>query len=200
LGDIVIASRNSGKIREILEIVGVRGTRFLGLSDISFEEEIPEEGNTFLDNALLKARRVHVVCSLPVISDDSGLCVDALGGRPGVHSARFSAPDPTDEKNIDLLLRMLRDVKDPNRSAHFACSAVFLYGTERYCHTEGRVDGFITGEPDGDGGFGYDPVFLVPEYGRTMARLTADEKNRISHRGRAFRALSPCIEAYLASS
>jgi len=202
LNEIVIASRNTGKISEIKEILSdIRSTRgllrLIDLNELGDSSIVEEDGNTFRENALIKAEAVYERHSLPVMADDSGLCVAHLGGRPGVRSARFAGPDATDEENNELLLQTLRGVPWNERSAWFTCVAVLYLGKERYHFTEGRVDGFIAEAPQGRGGFGYDPIFYMPRYGMTMAQLGESEKNRISHRALAFRALREHIKTWI---
>ena len=181
---IVLASNNKGKLREF--------TRLLAPLQIEVhpqgEFNVPaaeEPFGTFIENCLLKARHASKITGLPAIADDSGICVNALGGAPGVYSARFSGEGATDEKNNDLLVKKLQDVAD--RSAHYTCVLVAV----RHANdpepviAEGRWYGEVIDTPAGDGGFGYDPHFYLPELRKTAAQLTADEKNAISHRGQA---------------
>jgi len=199
---IVIASKNSGKVREIRSILGSlsKDIVILDLTQLSFAGIIEETGKTFEENALIKAKAVYNEFKIPVIADDSGLCVEALDGRPGVFSARFAGPEATDEENNLLLIEKLRNVREADRKAWFSCVAVFYYADNRYFSCEGRVYGVITDRPGGSGGFGYDPLFYLPSFGKTMAQLTSVEKNGISHRGRAFGALKEYIEGYFRTS
>ena len=193
---IVLATRNQGKIEELRRILS--GIDVLGLEAFPDAPEVPETELTFEGNALLKARAIAAHTGLPAVSDDSGLCVDALNGMPGVLSARwsgrfgtpdFGAPD-RDRANLELLLDQLADVAAADRGAHFVCAAALVGpdGGERV--VEGRMDGRIIEAPRGDGGFGYDPIFVPDGETRTCAELTAAEKDAISHRGKAFRALA----------
>jgi len=195
---IVIASKNSGKVREIHGILSSTSPRIeiLDLTELSYAEKIDEIGNNFIENAIIKAKAVYVKFKLPVIADDSGLCVEALGGRPGVFSARFAGPYATDEENNRLLIEKMKNVREKDRKAWFSCVAVFYYAENRYFSCEGRVYGVIAEKPVGRGGFGYDPLFYLPSYGKTMAQLKSAEKNSISHRGKAFRALKKYIDEY----
>jgi XTP/dITP diphosphohydrolase len=195
--DIVVGTGNSGKLREIRGLLDLPGVRLVGLREAGFDRRIEESGSSFLENALIKARAVHRRLGLPVIAEDSGLCVDALGGEPGVRSARFAGPGATDRENIRLLLRRLAGAGSGPRSARFVCAAVFLLDPGRWVHAEGTVGGVIIDRPRGEGGFGYDPVFLVPSLGKTMAELDPEGKNRISHRGRALRELRERMAALL---
>jgi non-canonical purine NTP pyrophosphatase (RdgB/HAM1 family) len=194
LDEIVIASRNSGKISEIKKILTIQSVLFTDLCEIGFPDTIEETGKTFRENALIKAETVFVWCKLPVIADDSGLCVAVLNGKPGVYSARFAGSDASDEDNNLLLLEMLKRVPEAQRSAWFACTAVFYHAPGRYSIAEGRIDGRIATEPVGRGGFGYDPVFYLPERNKTMAQLGQHEKNTLSHRAQAFKRLKRSIE------
>ncbi|WP_067797180.1 RdgB/HAM1 family non-canonical purine NTP pyrophosphatase [Actinomadura formosensis] len=190
---IVLATRNKGKIAELNRILG--GLDVVGLDEFPGAPDVPETELTFEGNALLKARAIAAFTGLPAVADDSGLCVDALNGMPGVLSARWSgrfgaATGDRDTANLQLLLDQLSDVADEHRGAAFVCAAVLVTpdGTER-C-VEGRMHGTIIREPRGVNGFGYDPIF-VPDGGtRTNAEMTPAEKDAISHRGKAFTLLT----------
>ncbi len=199
LNKIVIASRNSGKISEIKKIISIQSVVFTDLQEIGFPGTIEETGKTFRENALIKAETVYAWCKLPVIADDSGLCVTALNGKPGVYSARFAGSDASDADNNMLLLEMLAAVPEAQRSAWFACTAVFYHAPGGYSISEGRIDGVIATEPAGGGGFGYDPVFYFPEQNKTMAQLDEQEKNALSHRAQAIRRLKRSIENHFDS-
>ena len=187
---LVIASNNRGKIAELTDLLAP-----LGLSPVAQGElgvtEAEEPAITFVENALIKARHAARATGLPALADDSGLAVDALDGRPGVRSARFAGDGASDADNIQALLTALADVPEPRRSAQFHCVLVYLRHaddpTPIICH--GRWPGRILTEPRGHGGFGYDPVFWVPEQGCSAAELSREQKGRISHRGRALRQL-----------
>ncbi len=187
---IVLASGNKHKLDELRAILD--GYQVLSLVDIAFADEIVEDGETFAENALIKARAVHACCGLTVIADDSGVCVEALGGEPGVYSARYSGEDATDEKNNAKLLEKLTGME--NRSAVFvsAAAAVFRDGSEA-CEI-GVVRGRIGYTPRGNGGFGYDPLFICDETQKTYAEMTPEEKNALSHRQRAFAKLKIVID------
>lgn len=195
-GKIVMASSNAGKIREIarlLEGIGVQvvAQSMLGVTDAE------ETGTTFAENSLIKARHASDATGLPAIGDDSGLVVDALDGRPGVYSARFAGPDATDDENIDKLLAELAGTSDEARGAAFHCVASFVMpGVPEAVVAEGVWRGRILGARQGDGGFGYDPVFLDPESGLSAAELGADQKNARSHRGQALRRLVAQLEQF----
>ena len=188
---LVVATRNDHKLRELAEILTEAE-----LVPLPEEIEIPPEtGTTFTDNALLKVRATHAATGEPTIADDSGIAVDALGGRPGVHSARFAGPDATDEQNLDLLITQVARQED--RSAAYVCVIAHIDSEGDESLFEGRCEGTLIIEPRGSGGFGYDPAFVPVDTGpadqRTMAELTPDEKNAISHRGRAARALARAL-------
>ena len=192
--ELVVATRNSGKIRELEHLLAGVVERVIPLSAFPQAPEVEEDGETFEENAIKKARAAMEATGLPVIADDSGLVVDALGGRPGVLSARFAGEGTGDAANNRKLVRELAGIPASRRTAAFHCVLAFCLpgGT---CRTfEGRLSGVILEEPCGDGGFGYDPLFLVPEYGLTLAQLPLELKNRISHRGRALEELKRYLE------
>ena len=186
---IVLASRNPGKIREIRAILAGLDIELLDSLDFPPFAEPAENGDTFLENAVAKAKEVHRATGLPSLADDSGLEVDALGGAPGVRSARYGGPGLTDDGRCAKLLDELAGVRDEERGARFHCAAV-LYpspgASRKGLAAEGFLYGRIARAPRGSNGFGYDPVFLVPERGMTLAEMDAGEKNAMSHRYRAF--------------
>jgi XTP/dITP diphosphohydrolase len=187
---VVLASRNAGKLRELEAMLSAHGFEVLPISRWDAPE--PEESApTFVENALIKARAAAAVTGLPCIADDSGLEVDALDGAPGVHSARFAGPGASDADNVARLLSLLEGVAPERRSARFRCAAVYLahprHPAPIVC--EGAWEGYVLEAPRGEGGFGYDPVFLDPSSGLSAAELDPGHKNRISHRARAVGAL-----------
>lgn len=190
--DLLVATRNAGKLREISEVLCLPGLRLLSLADFPGIPVAEETGRTFAENALLKARVAAYHTGLPALADDSGLEVEALGGRPGVLSARYSSPDAGDQSNIEKLLREMADVPDGRRKARFVCRAALAHQGRAY-EAGGELEGVIVREPRGGGGFGYDPVFLLPDRGLTLAELEPGEKNRLSHRAQALRKLGPMI-------
>ncbi|MDF5752609.1 RdgB/HAM1 family non-canonical purine NTP pyrophosphatase [Spongiactinospora sp. TRM90649] len=196
---LVLATRNVGKIAELRRILAVSGppVELVGLGAFPQIGEIAETGLTFAENALIKAQAVARASGLPAIADDSGLCVDALNGMPGVFSARWSGAHGDDQANLDLLLAQIADVPDGRRGGHFACAAALALPSGEERVVEGTLHGTVIGEPRGDGGFGYDPIFVPEGDTRTTAELTADEKDAISHRGRAFRAIAPIVAELL---
>jgi XTP/dITP diphosphohydrolase len=188
--DLVLASGNAGKLAELRTLLG--GGRFALHAQSEFGvEDIEETGLSFVENALLKARHAARATGLPALADDSGLCVDALGGAPGLYSARYAGPGGDAVRNIARLLRELDGVPDEARGASFHCCIVLLRhaADPRPLVVEGDWRGTILRAPRGDGGFGYDPVFLDPASGMTAAELPAAQKNAVSHRGRALAAL-----------
>ena len=202
---VVLASRNDHKVAEMSRLLNEAGlgVELLGAGEFASIPDIPETGATFAANALLKARAVSAATGHAAIADDSGICVDALNGMPGVLSARWSGRHGDDRANLDLLLGQLRDVPPARRSAHFACAvAIVLPGegetVERV--VEGLVEGRIIDEPRGAHGFGYDPIFLPVGSEVTMAELSAAEKDAISHRGQALRTLIPVLRDLIAQA
>ena len=191
----VLATHNPGKLREMGDILRGLGVEVVSPADVGCHVEVEETGTTFAENAMLKARAVCAASGLPAIADDSGLCVDALGGAPGVYSARYGGEGLDDAGRYRLLLSNLRG--QPTRAAHFACAIACAFPNGDTLTAEGRCDGAIAYAPMGEGGFGYDPVFLVPEKAKTFGQLTAEEKSAISHRGRALQAFAAKLETYL---
>jgi len=180
---IVLATRNSGKIREFQQLLKNFPVEIKGLSDFGPIPEVIEDGETFDDNAYKKALFTAKALGLPAIADDSGLVVGALGGAPGVKSARYAGKNSTDKENIDKLLLEMKDMDD--RRAAFECVISIAVPSGPALTYEGRCEGEITHEPRGESGFGYDPVFFFPPYGKTFAELSGEEKNKVSHRGKA---------------
>lgn len=191
----VLASHNPGKLREMSAILSHLGVEVVLPAELGLHVEVEETGTTFGENALLKARAVCAASGLPAIADDSGLCVDALNGGPGVYSARYGGEELDDRGRYQLLLQSMRG--QTSRSAHFACAVACAFPNGETLTAEGRCDGAIAFAPMGTDGFGYDPVFLVPEKAKTFAQLSADEKAEISHRGRALAAFADQLETYL---
>src|SRR5215475_10964541 len=191
---VVLASRNEAKLRELARILGGE-VRLRGLDEFPGAPEVAETGATFEENALLKARAIASYTGLPAVADDSGLCVDALSGMPGVLSARWAGRHGDDRANLELVLAQVADVPDARLGAQFVCAAALVVPGGREWVVTGRVDGRLIRVPRGSGGFGYDPIFLPDGFGQTTAEMTAEAKDAISHRGRAFRALAPFITA-----
>ncbi|MEV0237175.1 RdgB/HAM1 family non-canonical purine NTP pyrophosphatase [Nonomuraea sp. NPDC050786] len=194
---IVLATRNAGKIAELRRILA--GFDIVGLEEFPSIGEVAETGLTFEENALLKAHAVARGSGLPAVADDSGLCVDVLGGMPGVFSARWSGRHGDDQANLDLLLAQVSDVPADKLTAHFACAAVLALPSGETRVVEGVLPGRLVTSPRGSNGFGYDPIFVPDGDERTTAEMSPGEKDAISHRGRAFRALSPLVRELLSS-
>lgn len=192
---IILATRNAHKLDEIIRILDISGLSFLSMQDAGIMEQIPETGNSFEENALLKARWVHQQTGLPAIADDSGLEVDALHGEPGIYSSRFAGPDANYEQNNRLLLEKLKDVPPEARTGRFRCVAAYVdRKTTEYF--EGTVEGRIGFEPKGNRGFGYDPLFIPAGFDHTFAELGEEIKNQFSHRAKAFRQLAIFLRKY----
>ncbi|MFD7990566.1 RdgB/HAM1 family non-canonical purine NTP pyrophosphatase [Streptomyces mexicanus] len=196
---LILATRNPGKITELRAILADAGLphELVGTDAYPEVPDVKETGVTFAENALLKAHALARATGLPAVADDSGLCVDVLGGAPGIFSARWSGRHGDDDANLRLLLAQLSDIADEHRAAHFACAAALALpdGTERV--VEGRLRGVLRHEPAGTNGFGYDPILQPEGETRTCAELSPEEKNAISHRGKAFRALVPVVRELL---
>ncbi|MBV2154143.1 RdgB/HAM1 family non-canonical purine NTP pyrophosphatase [Kitasatospora sp. SUK 42] len=196
---LILATRNQHKVAELRAILTDAGldVELVGADAYPEIPDVPETGVTFAENALLKAHALARATGLPAVADDSGLCVDVLNGAPGIFSARWSGKHGDDLANLDLLLAQLSDIAEPHRGAHFFCAAALALpdGTERV--VEGRLLGTLRAAPAGTNGFGYDPILQPLGDTRTCAELTADEKNAISHRGQAFRALAPVVKALI---
>jgi len=190
---LLVATHNKGKLKEILRIFAVEipNLRLFTLDDFPGAEEVDEVGKTFEENALLKARAGFLHSGIPTLADDSGLVVDALGGRPGIHSARYSGGG--DAANIEKVLRELEGVAPERRSARFLSVVAFVDGVEPPVTEEGELEGVIVDAPRGEGGFGYDPIFAPVDAGATLAEISAAQKDEISHRGRALRKIAPKV-------
>ena len=191
----VLATHNPNKIREMGAILGQFGVEVVSPKELGITVDVEETGSTFAENAMLKAKAICELAKLPAIADDSGLCVDALNGGPGVYSARFGGEGLDDKGRYTLLLEMLRGQTD--RAAHFHTSIVCAFPNGDGLVCEGECPGTIAFAPMGEGGFGYDPVFFVPELRKTFGQLTAEEKASVSHRGKALRAFAAALDDYL---
>ena len=205
---LVLATHNAGKLNELRQILtplvpGLDPGSIISAASLQAPEPV-EDGLSFADNALLKARALAGATGLPAVADDSGLCVDVLGGAPGIFSARWSGRHGDDAANLQLLLDQLADVADPHRTARFTCAAVLVQPAsgrqpERVTTIERSMEGRLTRSPLGEGGFGYDPIFVPVQEdepdgrGRTTAQMAPEDKHAISHRGQAFRALAPVL-------
>ncbi len=197
LKTVVLATNNPGKVREIRTILAGLPFCLKTPAELGIRATVRETGRTFEENAVLKALTFAVLAGRPAIADDSGLEVPALGGAPGVHSARYAGEHATDGERVEKLLAELARPGVTDRRAVFRCVAALATPDGRVWTRTGELWGEIAPEPRGEGGFGYDPVFLVPELGRTLAELPAAEKNALSHRGRAFRALGELVAELL---
>lgn len=187
---VVLATHNHHKVAELRRILTGLDVELLSADDVRLPE-VEETGETFAENALVKARAGVAATGLPCVADDSGLVVDALGGEPGVHSARYGGPATDDARNLELVLERMAGISD--RSARFVCVAALAAPDGREWTVEGTIEGQLTGTPRGRGGFGYDPIFLPDGDTRTTAEMSPAEKDAISHRGKAFRALRSAV-------
>ena len=191
----VLATHNPGKLAEMKRILSGLGVEVISPAEAGVEVDVEETGTTFAENAMLKARAVCAAAGLPAIAEDSGLCVDALNGGPGVYSARYGGEELDDRGRYMLLLECMRG--QTTRAAHFSCAVACAFPNGDTLEAEGRCDGSIAFSPIGEGGFGYDPVFLAPGKGKTFGQLTAEEKAEISHRGKALAAFAEKLGTYL---
>ncbi len=191
---IVIATRNPGKIREIEDVLRAPGSQLLTFRDLPGLPEPEESGQTLEENAVIKAVAAREHAGLPALSDDSGLLVDALGGNPGVHSSRYAGPEGDAERNMDRLLSEMKDVPHELRTARFLCVVALALPDGVTLLSKGECGGRILTERRGTGGFGYDPIFQPDGFERSMAELTLEEKNEISHRGKALRAMKALLK------
>lgn len=189
--EVVFASHNAGKIKEIKELLQPFGINVKSALDMKLPD-VEETGSTFAENSLLKSQTIAELTGLPCIADDSGLCVDALNGAPGVYSARY-APNRDFDKGMEKLLAEMAQSPNKSRKAHFSCVISLAFPNGGYELFEGRVDGHIAAEKQGNGGFGYDPLFIPDGFAKSFAQMSKDEKNQVSHRGRAVEKL----KAYL---
>lgn len=199
---LLLATRNQGKVEEfrrILNAIAPDEIELLGLDSFPGVNDVEETGETFTANALLKAVQMCKETGLPAIADDSGLCVDALGGAPGIYSARWSGEHGNDQANNLKVLDQLKDVSDGARGAHFTCVAAFALPNGRTHTEEGRFEGRILNSPKGEYGFGYDPIFAPDGYEISSAQMSPEEKDAVSHRGKALRAIAPHVIELLKS-
>jgi len=194
--ELIIATKNKGKVREFEEMLEPKGFNVLSLHHFPNISDVEETGTSFVENAILKAETISKILNKPVIADDSGLSVDALNGEPGVYSARYAGNEKNDQKNIEKVLEKLKGVPASKRTARFQCVLALAVPDEETVTVEGVCEGLITERPIGDNGFGYDPIFYVPEKEKTMAQLEKHEKNQISHRANALQKLEKLIEKW----
>lgn len=181
---IIAATKNKNKLREFGEIL--KGFEIISQEDAGVDIDVEETGTTFEENSMLKAKAIYEATGIAAIADDSGLCVDALSGEPGIYSARYGGEGLDDAGRVQLLLKKMKDVPENERSARFVC-AITLVGKDGIVTSRGECEGKIAYEPKGENGFGYDPVFYMEEYGKTTAQMSPDEKNAVSHRGKALK-------------
>ncbi|MBQ8171981.1 MAG: XTP/dITP diphosphatase [Oscillospiraceae bacterium] len=186
---LIIASNNEGKLREFRKLLEPFGFDVISMRQAGFTDEIIEDGDTFEENAHIKARAVFEATGLPTIADDSGLEIDFLNGAPGIYSARYAGENATDKERCEKVLEEMHDVARPLRDARFVCSIYFILNEEDEYSVNGTVEGYIGDEMVGDNGFGYDPIFMLDD-DESMATIGEDEKNRISHRAKAFEKLA----------
>ena len=197
---LVLATRNQGKItefRRILEELAPGQIELIGVDQFPHLVDVDETGSTFEENSLLKARYTCEATGLPAIADDSGLCVDALNGDPGIFSARWAGVHGDDRANVEKVLQQLADVPDEKRTAHFMCVASLVMPDGRHQVAEGRFEGHILHAPVGENGFGYDPIFRPDGLDISSAQMSSEEKDSVSHRGQALRAIAPHVLASL---
>ncbi len=194
---LCLGTTNRGKQREVLELLGDWPGEIVLPQELGLALDVAETGATFAEIAAQKARAYARAAGMPALADDSGLEVDALGGAPGIHTARFAGPGASDEDRYRKLLAELGDTPPEERTARFRCAVAIAHPDGRTAIAEGTCEGRIAFEPRGEHGFGYDPVFLLPERQQTMAELPSEVKNRISHRARALRAARPLLDALL---
>lgn len=190
---LTAATRNNGKIPEIRKLLDGVPYVIVSMEQAGIVEEIEESGSTFEENSLLKAKAVHKATGGAVLADDSGLEVDYLSGAPGIYSARFAGPDATDEEKVAKLLELLKNVPFEKRTARFVCAATVITEAGSVHTVRGVCEGYIANSPRGENGFGYDPIFYLPEYGCTMAEIGSDMKNEISHRGKALKQIKTLL-------
>ena len=188
---IIAATKNKNKIKEFGDIL--KGFEIISQEEAGVDIDVEETGTTFEENSLLKAMAIYKATGIPAIADDSGLEVDALGGEPGIYSARYGGEGLDDKDRVNLLLKNMQNIPDENRTARFVCAITYVdeNGTVT---AKGTCEGRITHAPAGENGFGYDPVFFVQEFGKTTAEISAEEKNSISHRGKALRLFAEKIK------
>ena len=195
---LILATSNKDKAREIAEILSDTPCVVTTMKEEGYDPDIVEDGKTFEENALIKARTVHALAEgAYVMADDSGLCIDALDGAPGIYSARFCGENSTYPEKFAKIFEMLKDVPEEKRTAKFVCSIAVVRPDGSEFTVRGEICGVLHEKPMGDGGFGYDPIFYVPEFGMTTAQMTKEQKNSISHRGKASRAMAEKLKADL---
>ncbi|PLR68455.1 XTP/dITP diphosphatase [Bacillus sp. UMB0893] len=193
--EVIIATKNAGKLVEFQSILSAYDLKAISLLDLEESPDVEETGSTFEENAVLKAEAISKMYGKMAIADDSGLSVDFLGGEPGIYSARYAGVDKNDAANIEKVLNKLNGITKEERNARFRCALALAEPGRETITVEGSVEGYITNEPIGENGFGYDPIFLVKDKAKTMAQLTKEEKNKISHRAVALQKLAKLLQA-----
>jgi len=196
---LILATRNKGKLKEIQVLLSDLDIDIMSLDEAENAPHVVEDGKTFMENAFKKAKVIAEATGIMALADDSGLEVDALDGAPGVYSARYSGENASDASNNEKLLAGLKGVSSGKRGAHFSCVIIVYHPSGQWISTEARCEGEITMNPSGDQGFGYDPVFYIRSIKRTMAQLSPEEKNSLSHRGKALRKLKSELPGFLDS-
>ncbi|WP_243386130.1 XTP/dITP diphosphatase [Bacillus kexueae] len=194
--EIVVATKNKGKVKEFVDMLEPRGFTVLSLLDIDESIDVEETGTTFQENAILKAETISKMVNKPVIADDSGLAIDALNGEPGVYSARYAGDEKNDRQNIEKVLVKLQNIPKEKRTARFHCVLAYAHPEKETVTVDGTCEGFITEDILGENGFGYDPIFFVPEKEKTMAQMTKEEKNQISHRANALKQFESILNQW----
>ena len=195
---IIFATGNEGKMKEVRAILADLGLPVLSMKEAGADPEIHEDGKTFAENAEIKAKAVWACTGDIVLADDSGLVVDYIGGEPGVYSARYMGEDTSYEIKNRNIIERLKDAKGEERSARFVCNIAVVLPDGCVLHAESSREGMIAEEPAGEGGFGYDPILYLPEFGKTSAEITMEQKNAVSHRGKALEAVKKVLQAALA--
>jgi XTP/dITP diphosphohydrolase len=194
---VIVASNNQGKIKEIKEILKDFPLEVISLKEANIKVDVVEDGKTFMENAYKKAYEIYKITGEMMLSDDSGLMVDVLNGAPGVFSARFAGEHGNDKKNNEKLLELLKDKKEEDRKAKFVAAMVFIINENKVVQAQGECNGYIIDEERGYDGFGYDPLFYIPDLKKTFAEISSSEKNAISHRGRALSILKDKLKEEL---
>lgn len=191
---LLVATNNQGKLKEFNKILGDLGIECVSLKDMNINIDVEENGSTFLENAKIKAKEIYKIAKMPTVSDDSGLEIDALNGEPGVYSARYSGVHGDDEANNKLVLEKMKDVPNEKRTARFKSAVYLVLDEGREYYAQGSTEGMIMREKHGENGFGYDPIFFSTVLHKSFAEVSGDEKNSVSHRGNAIRALKKKLE------
>ncbi|MCY6355803.1 XTP/dITP diphosphatase [Clostridium sp. ZS2-4] len=195
---LLVASNNEHKINEIKEILKDFPLKIISLKEAGIDVDVEENGNTFMENAHIKASEIYKLADgCMVVADDSGLTVDILNGEPGVYSARYSGEHGNNKKNNEKLLKNLKGIKFKDRKAKFVCAIELIIDEEKVINVQGEIEGYIVEEERGKDGFGYDPLFYIPELKKTFAEMSSEEKNSISHRGRALKEIQEKVKEIL---